>query len=448
MLICGAGPTGLGAAWRLEEQKNQDQRDTEWHLVEAAGGAGGMAASEHQGGFIWDIGGHVLFSHYDYFDKLIDELVDEWNFVKPVRGAWMSDRFVPFPVQRNIHRLPADQRDACLVGLGEVAGATATTSGDTLKDYLQSNFGQGLYQHFLRPLNRKMWATDPSNMNHVWTSARSGSSAQNVPSADYERIKNNIASNKDDPAWDEDTRIKYPLNGGTGSIWKQLADKLPSERQQYSSKIVSIDTTNKAAELQDGSTIQYQNLVSSMPIDTLLASLSDKPDLAKLATEFQPAGVDIVGLGLSGAPPAALQDVCFLYVPEEDLPFWRLTLLSNYSPHVAPQNSWSILCEINSSKDRPKPDGDIVSAAIEGLKKLGFIDDSIEILTKWHRSLTHGYPVPLVNRDSVLELVQTELESAGIYSRGRFGGWIYEESNQDHAFMQGVEAVNTIFEQS
>lgn len=444
LLICGAGPTGLGAAWRMEELKSEQGLDTNWHMVEGSEGPGGMATSAHENGFIWDIGGHVLFSHYDYFDNLIDELVEEWNTVVPIRGAWMRDRFVPFPVQRNIHRLPEDECSACLEGLGQVAANDSGNNGDTLKDYLLANFGTGLYKSFLEPLNNKMWAADPSKMSHVWTSARSGSSVQNVPSADYERIKNNIKENSDDPAWSADTRIKYPRHGGTGSIWNGLADKLPTDKQIYNTRITSIDSAKKEALMNTGQTINYENLITSMPIDTLLRSLSDRPDLEKLADEFQPAAVDIVGLGISGTIPKALEGVCFLYVPEEDLPFWRLTILSNYSPEVAPKGTWSILCEVNSSRDRSKPEGDIVSAVMAGLRKLGFLEDSKDVITQWHRSLTHGYPVPLVNRDIVLDKVQNELELMNIFSRGRFGAWKYEESNQDHAFMQGVEAVDSI----
>jgi hypothetical protein len=39
--------------------------------------------------------------------------------------------------------------------------------------------------------------------------------------------------------------------------------------------------------------------------------------------------------------------------------------------------------------------------------------------------------------------VQT-LKALGIYSRGRFGAWLYEVSNVDHSVMQGAQATSNI----
>ena len=52
VLVVGAGPTGLGAAWRLEELGCRD-----WQLLEAAATPGGLAASfVDDKGFTWDVG--------------------------------------------------------------------------------------------------------------------------------------------------------------------------------------------------------------------------------------------------------------------------------------------------------------------------------------------------------------------------------------------------------
>ena len=103
--IIGAGPTGLGAAWRLQERGH-----TNWTLFEAASEAGGLASSVVDAhGFTWDLGGHVLFSHYPYFDAMmVRALGDQW--VEHIREAWvwMRERWIPYPFQNNIWRLPAE----------------------------------------------------------------------------------------------------------------------------------------------------------------------------------------------------------------------------------------------------------------------------------------------------------------------------------------------------
>lgn len=69
IVIIGAGPTGLGAASRF----NQQAQEPDWLLVDSADEAGGLACTDvTPEGFLFDMGGHVIFSHFDYFDELID----------------------------------------------------------------------------------------------------------------------------------------------------------------------------------------------------------------------------------------------------------------------------------------------------------------------------------------------------------------------------------------
>ena len=72
VLIIGAGPTGLGAAWRLRELGHEN-----FSVLESLPYAGGLAHSfQDDIGFTWDIGGHVMFSHYEYYDRVFDEVTE------------------------------------------------------------------------------------------------------------------------------------------------------------------------------------------------------------------------------------------------------------------------------------------------------------------------------------------------------------------------------------
>jgi len=118
IIIAGSGPTGLGAAHRLHELRHDD-----WLLLEASNHAGGLAASfVDEKGFTWDIGGHVQFSHYEYFDRAMIEFLgaDGWLRHQRESWVWMRDRFIPYPLQNNIHRLPVDDLNRCLQGLLDV----------------------------------------------------------------------------------------------------------------------------------------------------------------------------------------------------------------------------------------------------------------------------------------------------------------------------------------
>jgi hypothetical protein len=77
---------------------------------------------------------------------------------------------------------------------------------------------------------------------------------------------------------------------------------------------------------------------------------------------------------------------------------------------------------------------------------MGFIPPGVKVISSFTSEFEHGYPVPFLGREKLLNDVQGKLEQLDIYSRGRFGGWRYEVSNQDHAFMQGVEVIDRLRE--
>jgi protoporphyrinogen oxidase len=435
ILIVGAGPTGLSAAWRLVQHSHGN-----WRLVEATGNAGGLASSVvDAAGFTWDLGGHVLFSHWRYFDDLMREaLGDAW--VEHEREAWvrMRDRWIPYPLQNNIWRLPPNDIVACLEGLLEVhKNGRDQPLVATFADWLQRAFGRGLCDVFMYPYNMKVWAYPPDRLGVGWMGER-------VATVDLARVLRNLVHQKDDVSWGPNATFRFPLHGGTGAIWRSIAGRLPAGRLTFNTSVTAVDTRDKRVHFADGESDTYDYLISSMPLDVLLRLLSDAPRLTPFADRFVYSASHIVGVGFEGEPPADLKTKCWMYFPEQTTPFYRATVFSNYSPNnvARPGEQWSLMAEVSESPLKPVNEQSLVEDVIRGFRAMGFIDASTVIATRWHRRLPRGYPTPWLERDDVLNAVLPALDDLSILSRGRFGAWRYEVSNQDHSSLQGVEAVD------
>ena len=50
--------------------------------------------------------------------------------------------------------------------------------------------------------------------------------------------------------------------------------------------------------------------------------------------------------------------------------------------------------------------------------------------------MTHGFPVPTVDRDEIINESLAWLKEKNVWSRGRFGAFKYEVGNADHCFIQ------------
>ncbi|CAD6936535.1 unnamed protein product [Tilletia laevis] len=408
VLVIGAGPTGLGAAKRLNQLNSAS-----WALIDSADEAGGLASTDvTPEGFLFDVGGHVIFSHYKYFDDTIEEALpreEDWYTMQRVSYVRCKNTWVPYPFQNNISVLPVDDQVKCIEGMIDAADERVRAKGipTNFDEWIVRMMGVGIADLFMRPYNFKVWA-------------------------------------------------------------------VPTTQLLFKKRVAKIDAKGHLAHLEDGSSVQYKHLITTMELDFLVNNLENvepkSHGIIKAAVRegLVYSSTHVIGIGIRGVLPPRIGDKCWLYFPEDDSPFYRATIFSNYSPNNCPQKDvklatiqyadpahgtpdksaregpyWSLMMEVSESHLKPVNMQTILEETIKGCVATALMQLGDEIVSTYHRRFAHGYPIPSLGRDAALDAVLPPLlDQHDILSRGRFGSWKYEVGNQDHSFMLGVEAVD------
>ena len=434
IVIIGAGPTGLGAAYRLNELGYEN-----WILYEKSDHIGGHATSHvDDKGFVWDEGVHVIFSHYPYFDRMIEEaLGDEVH--ERVRESWIvtGDNWVPYPYQNNLRYAPKDVQVKCLVGAAKVAAQNNGNAGN-FRDWILATFGEGIAEAFMFPYNSKVWTTPLERMSKSWI-------AERVPVLDFKRLLENVLYERDDVAWGPNSKFKFPLHGGTGQIYKQIARRFP-DRVTPGKQLVEVDPAKRHVSFADGTGDHYDVLISTIPLDLLVQMMRPaQPELTDAAQLLEHNNLLVIGLGLERTIETSKS---WVYFADTDLPFYRATYFSHYSPFNVPDGDnhrySSMMCEASIRNGQSFDPEHMISQAMIGLVRAGILDksDDQRLISRYHRYVPYSYPIPTLDRDRALQVIQPALLAQQVYSRGRFGAWRYEIGNMDHSVMMGVEAVN------
>jgi protoporphyrinogen oxidase len=274
-------------------------------------------------------------------------------------------------------------------------------------------------------------------MSYSWVGER-------VAKVDLERVVLNVLEGRDDVSWGPNNTFRYPLQGGTGEIWNRLGCRF-STHLRFGKTLSRVDTEKRQLFFSDGTADGYDLLISTIPVDVLmrccgLESLYGAADRLRYST------VHVAGVGLRGSPAPPLKTKCWMYFPENTSPFYRATVFSNYSPHNVPDSReyWSLLLEVSESPAKPVGRECLLESVVDGLIATRLIESKSDIVDTWQYRAGHGYPTPSLERDEALGAILPELERLGIFSRGRFGAWKYEVSNQDHSLMQGVELIDRL----
>lgn len=432
--MVGAGPCGLACARELLHLGHSDLV-----VLETASVPGGLARSVvDAAGFTWDLGGHVVFSHYGEFDRLLAETLGE-DVIEHDRSSYLriAGGWVPYPIQNNLHRLPPEIAGDALVGVIESAtnASASRLDCDNFADWVVATFGESLAALFMRPYNEKVWAHPLEQMSADWISER-------VATPDWRGMVQRMARHEDDLGWGPNSRFRFPLRGGTGAIYTRMAESLGAV-VRYDRRVIATDVDGRTVETTDG-VEEFDQLVWTGPLDRLVQTIAEAPpDLVNAAAELRHNAVTMVGIGYE--QPLS-DDRSWLYFPEADVPFYRATNFAKYSPNNVPGgdtsrfSSW--MTETASSPWRPLPKGGhraLADSVDRGLRHVGLVDHDAAIASVHVEHLDYAYPIPTRTRDAALRLIQPWLEHRDIFSRGRFGAWKYELGNMDHAVKMGTD---------
>jgi UDP-galactopyranose mutase len=476
VLVVGAGPTGLSAAYHLG-------RDA--LLVEQGATVGGWCRSFVDNGFTFDWAGHIMFSNDPYVHELYRLLLGD-NVHWQDREAWIfsKDVYTRYPFQGALYGLPPAVIKECVVGAIEarfgkpvskasarpeaaadysgperrgmfeplLAGGTRPGTTKVLpyrgpdrrqslskgpprnfKEFIYKVWGAGIAKHFAIPYNEKLWAVPLEEMETSWLGGR-------VPLPDLEDMIDGALSPVAKPMG-PNARFGYPLKGGFQALMDGFLPHLRGELR-LNTRLTGVSLSRRTASFADGTTVNYDHLISTMPLPRLVELAGDEvpADIQAAARALRHVSVRCVNIGV-GRPD--LTEKHWIYYPEHTV-FHRIFVQGNASPYCNPPGGFGFTCEITYSPSKPLPceGDDLIRRCIDDAISVGFIRSDDPIWAANQVDLPVAYVVYDHGRAENVERIRAWLGEHDIILAGRYSEWEYY--NSDHAFIAGMKAAQVV----
>ena len=240
-----------------------------------------------------------------------------------------DDSWVPYPFQSNLKYLSKEIQVRCLVGAAKAAANGSAREAGNFRDWILATMGEGIAEAFMFPYNSKVWTTPLEQMSKNWI-------AERVAVVDFKRLLENVLYDRDDVGWGPNNKFKFPLHGGTGDIYRRMAAHFP-EKIKTGKKLAEVDVANRRVSFADGTGDSYDVLISTSPLD-LLAHMIKPADsrLTDAAQGLEHNNLLVVGLGLKKKIETGR---CWIYFTDSEMPCYRATYFSHYSPFNVPNLS-------------------------------------------------------------------------------------------------------------
>ncbi len=490
ILIIGAGPAGLTAAYELLKNKGDD----EVIVYEETGDIGGISKTVTYKGNRMDMGGHRFFSK-------VPEVNKWWSEILPVQGAKPRDDLIldrqtrlceggPDPeksdevmlIRHRISRIlfmgrffdyPISMKmdtfknmgfvNTVKVGFSYLGSVFHKLPEDNLENFYINRFGRRLYSMFFEYYTENLWGRHPREIDAAWGAQRvKGLSITAVFKDVFSKLFN-VKGRKVETSLIEE--FSYPKLG-PGQLWEVTAEKIENMGGSII-KHACVKRLNKNSEgyidslvyEKDGKEISEacDIVISSMPLKDLALGINDIPeDAARIAAglpyrDYMTVGVLVKKLKLKNTTKIkTLGDIipdCWIYVQERKVKLGRMQIYNNWSPYLVedPENTvWIGLEYFVQENDEfwNMPDSDFADMAVKEMLELDLIDGKEDVLDVHVERVKKAYPAYFDTYDDIDRLISFLDSIPNLYCVGRNGQHRY--NNMDHSMCTSFEAVKNI----
>lgn len=453
IVIIGAGPAGLAAAYRLSQNKAY-----EVSVIEKEGQVGGLSRTTKYKGYRMDIGPHRFFSKSTEVNKFWEEVIkekDDFRKVNRLTRILFLNKFFNYPINLNIETLK---------NLGLLRSLKIAISyfkiqlfpikpEKSLADFYTNRFGKELYETFFKDYTKKIWGISCENIPPDWGSQRVKGLSLFKVLKDFFGRKSNFQFKKETSLIES---FKYPKYGA-GQMYENAAEKIISMGGKIKletnlthfyfldNKIISLDIKNTTSGETENIKADY--VISSMPIKELLekSELNIPGDIKNISDGLIYRDYIIIGLLLDKAEikNAKLKDN-WIYIQERIAKMGRLDIFNNFSLDMLEDKNltWLGAEYFCDEGDEIWSQGDeaLADLAFAELKQMGFkIKERIDYKVL---RIKNAYPAYFGSYKDFDKLREYLKSLDNLYPVGRNG--MHRYNNMDHSILSGLKTADLI----
>ncbi len=437
-VVLGGGIAGLTAGLRLVEAGAKTT------IIEAAPYAGGLAYGFRSEGYTFDFFSHRLWTR----DAEVLDRVQRWSTTELVSRHKVSRILL----DGRLYNYPIDLRDLlagrsgrmALRALGGYLGAKLRRSPEengNFRSHLVSRFGEPLFNVFFGPYTEKLYGTHPAAISMDLALGA-------VPKAGiFRQLAYRLARRVDH--WDE---FLYPRGGfmnlpdGMAAAFEAAGGRLRLGHGLHGLRAAGRRITGVGADGPGGRVeLDADLVIATIPLPALLGALGSPPPAAVAAAVRQLRTRAMVAVYL-GIDQTRLSEDHWIYVPDGEILFNRLSETTNYSDGMAPSGKTGICAEIACDRGDATwnlDDRAVADRVVEDLVRIGLLPRAGQVERVWVRRFGGAYPVYGVDYREQLSTVLAHLARfENLKVCGRQGSFWYGSTAQ--GIRQALDVVEKI----